>query len=404
MGVSETVSTAGAATLGQIRTPASAGNLLGGPTLPAMAAWLGVRLLGRPRRFGKVVVAARHRHVAEVLNRDLDFGIAPVNGARMQAVNGPFVLGLDRGGPLAAERQALYSALAGVDMDGIVRRAGEEADTLLAAAGGSIDVVGGYARLVAARTAKRLFGVSGPDEATFLEVARAIFAHTFLNLGGDKAVEARALKAAPLMRAWLADEIARRRAAGRTGDDLMGALMREPALDDEAVRRTLGGMLVGSIDTTASALAKIVYVLGRDPALATDARRDVGDLIRLRGWCWEALRRWPHNPLIMREALVDTLLDGRQVSKGTRVVAWTQAAMLDADAFPAPGLLQPDRPPRAYLHFGGGLHPCAGRAVNDRQLPLLVAKLLERGLGQVGRIAWAGPFPDHLTVRLGAAR
>ena len=230
--MSETVSTAGAATLGQIRTPATAGNPLGGPTLPAVAAWLGVRLLGRPRRFGKVIVAARHRHVTEVLGRDLDFGIAPVNGARMQAVNGPFVLGLDRGAQLAAERRALYAALANVDLDAIAAQAAEEADGLLAAAGGSIDVVGGYARLVAARTARRLFGVSGPDEATFLEVARAIFAHTFLNLGGDKAVEARALKAAPLMRAWLADEIARRRASRITGDDLMGALMREPALDD----------------------------------------------------------------------------------------------------------------------------------------------------------------------------
>ena len=392
------------ATLDQIRTPGRAAGALDSPMLPALAAWLGVRLIGKPQRFGKVLVAARHRHVAELLARDLDFGIAPVNAGRMDAVNGAFVLGLDRGDQLATERRALYAALASVDMQVVAARAGEEADALLAAAGGSIDVVGGYARLVAAGTARRLFGVSGPDETTFVEVIRAVFAHTFLNLGGDKAVEGRAVKASILMRAWLADEIARRRAGGATGADVMGGLMRQPGLDDEAVRRTLGGMLVGSIDTTASAFAKIVYVMAKDPAMAASARRDAGDPVRLRGWCWEALRRWPHNPLIMREALADTTLAGVAVPKGRRVVAWTQAAMLDADAFPGPGLMRADRSPRAYLHFGGGLHPCAGRAVNDWQLPMLVGKLLQRGLGGVDRISWAGPFPDHLTARLGAAR
>lgn len=33
---------------------------------------------------------------------------------------------------------------------------------------------------------------------------------------------------------------------------MMGALPRQGLLDDEAVRRALGGMLVGSIDTSAS--------------------------------------------------------------------------------------------------------------------------------------------------------
>jgi len=124
----------------------------------------------------------------------------------------------------------------------------------------------------------------------------------------------------------------------------------------------------------------------------------------MRGWCWEALRRWPHNPIVLREALADASLAGVAVPKGARVAAWTQAAMQDPDAFPFPGEMRPDRPARAYLHFGGGLHPCAGRAVNDWQIPMLVGKLLQRGLGGTEAIAWAGPFPNHLIARLGAAR
>ena len=51
------------------------------------------------------------------------------------------------------------------------------------------------------------------------------------------------------------------------------------------------------------------------------------------------------------------------------------------------------------LHLGAGLHPCAGRAVNAFQIPLLVRALVRRGIKSVGPVQWAGPFPDHLEVR-----
>ena len=404
-GLIETRAAADTIQLSDIRTPASSASLLLGPTVPGIAAWLGVRLLGKPLRLGKTVIVARHRDVDEVLRRDLDFRIAPVNAERIDAVNDPYVLGMDRSDQLTVERRALYSALAAVDIGAIMERSAGDADRLLDAAGeGPIDVVSGYARIVAGATAKRLFGIAGSDEATFLEVARAIFAHTFLNLGGDKVIEARALKAATLMRAWFETEIARRRAAKITGSDFMGALMRQPQLTDDGVRRTLGGMLVGSIDTTASSVAKIVATLARDSELRAAARHDADDPVLTLGWCREALRRWPHNPLVLRKTVTDTTLNGVAIPAGSQVFAWTQAAMLDAEAFPDPQQMRPDRPAGGYLHFGGGLHPCAGRAINDVQIPMLVSKLLTRGMAKVGRIRWAGPFPDHLPVELRRAR
>ncbi len=349
------------------------------------------------------MLAARHRDVSEVLRRDLDFRIAPVNAARIEAVNGPFVLGMDRSARLTAERRTLYSGLAAVDLVALVQASGTDADALIAAAGdGRIDAVAGYARIVAGRTARRLFGMEGADEATFLEVARAIFAHTFLNLGGDRAIEARALKAAVLMRAWLSGEIARRRVAGVTGEDYMGALMRLTA-DDDLVRRTLGGMLVGSVDTTATAVARILVVMGRAPRLLLAATRDADDHPRLLGWCREALRRWPHNPIVLRKAADATVLNGVTVPAGGQVFAWTQAAMQDAAAFPEPDRMLPDRPAEAYFHFGGGLHPCAGRVVNDLQIPMLMSRLLGRGIVRVGKVRWAGPFPDRLPLQLRGA-
>ena len=95
----------------------------------------------------------------------------------------------------------------------------------MAAADGKIDVVDAYARPIAAHTATALFGIRGSDERTFMDVARAIFGHVFLNLTDDEDIRQRALRAAALMEAWFKDEIKRRRASGDLGTDMMGALM-----------------------------------------------------------------------------------------------------------------------------------------------------------------------------------
>jgi cytochrome P450 len=391
--------------LSEIVTPPSSGfftTLLNTQPLPALAARIGAwisAIWGKPIRIGSRVLVARHAQVLELLGRDLDFQIGPINAARIDAVNGPFILGMDRGATLTQERRALYSALSQVPLAPIEAAVAQEAAAKVDAANGEIDVVGEYARLIAAHTARRLFGIQGTTELAFIEVARAVFAHTFLNLTNDKAIERRALIAAGFMKTWFAEEIARRRASGQFGTDLMGRLLTDGILDDDGIRRTLGGMLVGSIDTTSSSVAKIVWLIGKNAELAKGIAADAGDPVRLAGWCCEALRLWPHNPLVQRQAVTATQLANVVVRPGDQMIAWTQAAMRDPSAFPEPDALRPDRPVGAYLHFGGGLHPCAGRAVNAFQIPLLVGALLRRGIKSVGSVQWAGPFPDHLILK-----
>ena len=377
--------------------------LLGGPGVLGLAGRLGARYIAKPIRVGGRVIAARHADVSELLARDLDFGIAAVNAGKIEEVNGgAFILGMDRSAALERERRALYAALAAVDMDRLRQALITDINDRLELVepGRTLDTVGSYARPIAARTAQRLFGVEGPDLKTFMEVTRSIFGHTFLNLGDDEQIRARGIRAGRMMQDWLAAEIARRRDAADPGDDLMGALIRQGELDDAAIRRNLGGMMVGSVDTTATCVAKILTVIRRKPDLQYKMRRDLGDAGRMYGWCLEALRVWPHNPIVMREAIGDTSLGGLAIKAGERVIAFTLAAMLDPSVFAEPARLRPDRDPAAYLHFGGGLHPCAGRAVNRFQIPLLVAGLVERGLGRIGRIQWAGAFPHRLEATL----
>ncbi|MET1110663.1 MAG: hypothetical protein ABWX67_03960 [Allosphingosinicella sp.] len=385
--------------------PTLIGFLVGGRVLPDLAARIGARLArwyGKPFRFLRWVIAARHAQAVEMLQRDLDFGIAPVNAVKIGEVNaGPFILGMDRSAALERERRGLYEALAAIDLERLSAETEADIEAVLAAipAGGGIDAVRGYARPIAARTARRLFGLHAPSERMLMEVARSVFNHTFINPLNKAAIRERGIRAGEHMKVWIDAEIARRDPAD-PGEDMIGRLLAQGILDKEAVQRTIGGTFVGSIDTTTTVVAKLVKLASRNPDIEFAMRRDADDLHRLYGWGRDALRLWPHNPAILRSALVDTAIAGVAIKRGDSTVAWTQAAMQDSSIVEDPRRVRPDRDRSLYLHLGGGLHPCAGRAVNSFQIPLLVGGLVRRGLARVGGISWAGPFPDRLPVTL----
>ena len=380
-------------------------SLLLGPTLQRCVARIAAAY-GRVIRFGKFAVASRWSDVDEVLRRDLDFRIAPLNGPRIEEVDGKFLLGIDRGALMAAERPQLYAAVSAIDLRAVRDLVGTEADRLLDHATmrqQRIDVVNGYARLVAARTARLIFGIAGPTEMDLMRVSRTIFQHTFLNIGGDEAVRQRALVAADELRDWCNDEIKRRKDHGIEIDDVIGRLLKRQsidptALDDDGIRRNVSGLLVGAIDTTATAVGKIVAMVAADRRLLERITRDLDDPARMAGWCNEMLRLWPHNPILLRCANADLSLGGVAIAAGSTVVAYTQAAMFDRSRFPDPGRIDPGRPPQLYWHFGGGVHPCAGRAVNHVQIPELVRRIIKTGVVRVDRPRYDGPFIDELVV------
>lgn len=382
--------------------PAGRGALLTLRQLPYLAARVGIllaQLWGRPFRIGSTVIAARNEDVEAGLDRDLEFRIQPVNAPKFDQIGFHFILGMDRSDELIAERRVLYTALATVDTTWLQNEAAKDIERKLDAAGATIDVVEGYSRPIAGLTANRLFGIKPTDNAAFLDATRAIFGNSFLNVASDPAMTERALVAANLVRDWFEAEIALRRRTSKVRTDMMGALLNAGAGDD-LIRRTLRGMLVGAIDTTATAVAKIMTVLMRDRELLTRAAADQGSTELMWGWCNEALRRWAHGPVIVRKAIADTDLNGTGVKAGDSVILWTQAAMLDASAFPSPAELRPDSAGARYLHFGGGLHPCAGRGINAWQIPMLVAALLRRNPAKLDPMVWAGPFPARLPIHL----
>lgn len=351
------------------------------------------------------LLVPRWQDVDELLRRDADFLIAPVNAERIAGVMGPFILGMDASAELHAQRGNNYTALHDADKSGIMQILTVEPARLAGDAArrfGKIDVVAGYARPIAARVAVSLFGIRGPTEQDLMRVARAIFHETFLNIGNDRAIQAAGRAAGAEMMAWINAEVDRR--GGNYAEDVLGQLIRQAAagrLAPGEIPWIAAGLLVGSIDTTAAVVANIVNEAVRDPALLAAMRRDRADRDLLSGWCWEALRRRPHNPAVLRQAGSDTLFAGRTVPAGTRVLAMTLSAMQDGRAFPHPAKLDPRRPLDLYMHFGRALHRCSGRTLNEVQIPVLVRTLLDHGLAGPADSRNRGPFPDRLVVTLG---
>jgi cytochrome P450/glutathione S-transferase len=356
-------------------------------------------------QIGNRLIVSTWDDVTTVLIRDNDFLIAPVNEARINSVGGPFMLGMDRSPALMHQREHVYSALRDAKKEEMARLLEQESKRLLddaIAQGGKVDVVNGYARLVAGRTAAQLFGIRGPTEQDLLRVIRSIFHETFLNQSGDLKVRERGIAASLEIRSWIEEEIANRVAQRVHGDDVLGKLLDSCGADLVGARLMLGGCLVGAIDTTATAVTNIIAEVVTDGHLKKQMRLDLDDPRRFEGWCWEALRRRPHNAGMLRQAGQLAALPGKPVKEGTQVILLTVAAMHDPAAFDRPNELIPDRPLDRYLHFGYGLHQCAGRNFNAFQIPYLVRELVRRDVSGSAKVRTQGPFPDELIVSLQA--
>lgn len=385
--------------------------LLGRPRLLQMIVRVMHGLKIRRLKLGNSVFVFSWKDVREVLARDNDFRIEPINGDRMRRVAGPFFLGLDRC-PLSFSQRDRGGRAIASPLPDLAEAIEADAETAMATKAKALDAVQGYARLVALSTTKRVFGIPGASDTDLMEVTRSVFHQCFLNLqDADKDVMKKGEADGVRLRRWIFDEIARRReGSGKTGDflayllDLQAAIaageVDQPPLPDEEVATIAAGYIVGAVDTTTTAFAHIVWEIMQDPVMKRGVLRDLDDRERLLGWCLEALRRRPQAAILFRLAAADATLSGMAIPKGTLMVPVLQAAHLDPEAFPDPSRMDPDRPREHYMHFGNGPHVCAGRDINAIQLPILLKHLFKRGVKDVGPIRKDGPFPDQLLVTL----
>jgi cytochrome P450 len=372
---------------------------------------------------GGIAIVALNEDVKEVLG-DPERFTAHLYGPKMEAVTGPFILGVDDTPLYHHDHAAMDRAVTREDLPGLAERMYETARELVAAqrSAGEIDVVAQLADPALDSTITAYFGTPGPDTPTQLRWARNIFQELFINVGNLPTVRERALADAAEWRVHLDGMIEARKRRLQDGDDVpddvLTRLLRhqsegEPNLHDIAIRHNILGNVTGWIPTISNAFARIVEeLLEREGELeGAQAAARAGDRELVAAYCWEASRFRPQNFALLRYVAQDTTIAAgtdreTEVRAGSTVFAATLSAMHDERAIDEPDAFRVDRPWSDYMLFGHGLHTCYGQHIVRAQLPALAAALfegpkLERARGGDGRLRFEGPFPSGLTVRFG---
>ena len=393
--------------------PASVRRAVVGWASGRLPALLGVLRRVRPIvSVGRYAVVTRNDDVRAVLEDHAGFTVA-LYAPKMEAITGPFILGLDDTPLYRHDDVALRAAVREEDLAGIGQAILEGARERMAA-GGTLNLVRDVVDPVVERVMATYFGTPGPDGATQIRWAKSLFHDIFLDPQNTPAVHARALADAAEMRPHIDGLIAARKAALRDGeavpDDVLTRLLKaqgeEPSLRDIAIRHNLIGLIAGWIPTVSKAFTLAIDELFDRPDELAAAQRAAadGDLDRVGAYVFEAMRFRPQASGLLRMCPADRVVApgtprATTIRAGTTVLVATQSAMFDPAAVEAPRAFRVDRPPESYLHFGHGLHTCFGLQINRVQLPALALAVLERPrLRRAGKLEMDGPFPSSLAI------
>jgi cytochrome P450 len=167
----------------------------------------------------------------------------------------------------------------------------------------------------------------------------------------------------------------------KPGFDFISLLARGPSTKDLhkdplAFLGTLMLLIVGGNDTTRNSLSGGVVALNQNPKEYDKLRANpalipsmVSEIIR-----WQT-------PLLhmRRNAIADTIVGGKTIKKGDKVVMWYVSGNRDETEIERPNEFIIDRAnPRHHLSFGFGIHRCMGNRVAEMQLRIVWEEILKR--------------------------
>ena len=364
---------------------------------------------------GGFCFVTRYDDVQEVFRTDTAFGV--VYAANLELITGkdyPFFLGMSD----TAQYQEQLAAMQRVVLPGDLAALGDRAEALAEAAaarsGGRVEVVS-FVREVTFDLIAAYFGVPAPAQGRLDVWATRLFEFQFTGSVGDNPLCREVREIAPVFRALLDGEIARRRAAPDGPDDVLGRCLKlqargVPGYSDGQIRTALMCMVIGGPPQPPMVVPQgMNQLLLRPAALAgAQAAARLGDDARLWAILLEAMRFDPLAPALPRVVLADwTIARGTRrataVRKGGTVYVGFASAMMDPRRVSEPEAFRPGRLPHEYIHFGQGLHACFGRYINAATLhrmvkPLLRRPGLRRAAGAEGRLRKNGIFAERLVV------
>ncbi len=125
---------------------------------------------------------------------------------------------------------------------------------------------------------------------------------------------------------------------------------------------------------------KATYTSGMRALLEDREQLDevVGDPTLIPGMVEEALRMFPAFAHFRRTATKDTVLNGREIKEGEKVVMWYTSSNRDATRYEDPHRFDVHRNPEHQAFGAGGRHFCLGTALARLELKILFEETLKR--------------------------
>jgi len=147
-------------------------------------------------------------------------------------------------------------------------------------------------------------------------------------------------------------------------------------LDPVTYLGTLTLLIVGGNDTTRNSISGGVLALNENPGEYEKLRKDPGVIPSMV----DEIIRW-QTPLahMRRTATRDTVLGGKAIQKGDKVVLWYVSANRDEGAIERASQFIIDRKEsKKHLSFGWGVHFCMGSRIAELQLRVLWEEIMRR--------------------------
>ena len=168
---------------------------------------------------------------------------------------------------------------------------------------------------------------------------------------------------------------------GGNGDDLVSKLVNQTPidgipLDDRDFRNYFLLLVVAGNETTRHTISHTMNHLIQHPQQVAILREDPSKI----EWAVEEFLRMA-SPVyhFRRTATKDTVLGGRSIKAGDKVVVWFASGNRDSDVFDDPYRFDVERHPNEHMSFGrGGPHMCLGNSLARLEIRVMFEDLLTR--------------------------
>ncbi len=291
-----------------------------------------------------------------------------------------------------------FTPRAVLSMRAVTERVANELCDSVDGAGGTVEFVHDWARLLPLKVICEMIGVPRVDVAQMGEWAHGLsvasgMASSDARRAGDEAMSS--------FNDYVTAMVEERRA--RRSNDLLSALIEAEEAGDRLSAQELVAMVVQLIfaghETTQNLLANGMYRLLAHPQQMSLLRADPA---RIAPAIEEMLRYDPPIIFTSRIATADVELAGVPVAAGQLVMLNLTAGNHDPARFPDPARFDVTRPDVRHLSFGYGTHFCLGANLARLEAEIAFSTLLRRyrSFEEVGESDWTTFTPLRGRQRL----